>query len=118
MKILIVDDLAVNRYLLESILRSAHYEFVSTKNGIEALEQLRSDSFDVIISDILMPKMDGFQLLRECKKDPLLQKIPFIIYTATYTEKKDMEFGLSLGAIRYIIKPSEPDVLFHSLKRH
>ena len=116
MKILIVDDLAVNRYLLESILRSADYEFVSTKNGIEALLQLRSDSFDVIISDILMPKMDGFQLLRECKKDPLLKKIPFIIYTATYTEKKDAEFGLSLGAIRYIIKPSEPDVLFQLIE--
>ena len=116
MKILIVDDLAVNRYLLESILRSGTYEFISTTNGIEALKHLRSESFDVIISDLLMPKMDGFQLLRECKKDIHLRNIPFIIYTATYTDKKDVEFGLSLGAIRYIIKPSEPDVLFQFIE--
>lgn len=116
MKVLIVDDLQANRYLIESMLRLDNWEFVSTRNGIEALKQLRSGSFDAIISDLLMPKMDGFRLLRECKKDPLLQNIPFIIYTATYTDKKDEEFGLSLGALRYIIKPSEPDVLFGLIK--
>jgi PAS domain S-box-containing protein len=112
MKILIVDDVAANRYLLETIFRSGGYEFVSAADGIEALDTLRADSFDAIISDILMPHMDGFQFLRECKKDPVLKKIPFIFYTATYTAKKDEEFGLALGAIRYIIKPSEPDLLF------
>ncbi|MDO9550094.1 MAG: histidine kinase dimerization/phosphoacceptor domain -containing protein [Methanoregula sp.] len=116
MKILIVDDIAVNRQLLEAIMRYNNYEFASAVNGIEALTRLRADSFDAIISDILMPKMDGFRLIRECKKDPALKKIPFIFYTATYTEKQDAEFGLSLGAERYLIKPMDPVEFLRTLK--
>jgi len=114
-RILIVDDKKENRYLLESMFGAKGYMTESAANGIEAQGHLKKEHFDVIISDLLMPKMDGFQLLRECKKDPLLNKIPFIIYTATYTDKKDIEFGLSLGAARYIIKPAEPDVLLYQL---
>ncbi len=107
MKILIVDDLEVNLELLEARLAGSGYEVTCTKNGVEALEKLKKDSFDMIISDILMPKMDGFQLCRECKKDDTLRKIPFVFYTATYTDKKDEEFALSLGAERFIVKPME-----------
>jgi PAS domain S-box-containing protein len=114
-RILIVDDTKENRYLLESMFGAKGYMTESAANGIEAQGHLKKEHFDVIISDLLMPKMDGFQLLRECKKDPLLNKIPFIIYTATYTDKKDIEFGLSLGAARYIIKPAEPEVLLYQL---
>jgi PAS domain S-box-containing protein len=115
-KILSVDDKAENRLLVESMLTPHGYTVVSATNGIDALEKLRKEPFDVIISDLLMPKMDGFQLLHECKKDPALNKIPFIIYTATYIGKKDIEFGLSLGAVRYIIKPVEPDEFLAMLK--
>lgn len=116
MKILIVDDNINNLYLLDVLFKGAGYDIVSAKNGIEALEKLRTEPFDGIVSDILMPVMDGFRLIRECKKDPVLQQIPFIFYTATYTEKKDEEFGLSLGAIRYIIKPAEPEDLLRQIR--
>jgi two-component sensor histidine kinase/CheY-like chemotaxis protein len=116
LKILIVDDIAANRYLVEAILRSEQFEFVSVINGIEALKKLRTDFFDLIISDLMMPKMDGFILLHECKKDPILKKIPFIIYTATFTEKNDIEFGLSLGAERYLIKPLDPTDFQHIIR--
>jgi len=116
MKILIVDDDNKNLYLLEILLKSEGYEVVTATNGIEALEKLRASLFEGIISDILMPVMDGFRLIRECKEDPSLRQIPFIFYTATYTEKKDEEFGLSLGAIRYIIKPTEPDDLLMQIR--
>ncbi len=116
MKILIVDDVEENLYLLEMILGSNGYESVTAKNGIEALKILRKDSIDLIVSDVLMPKMDGFQLCRECKKDEKLKNIPFIFYTATYTEKKDEEFALSLGAEKYIIKPEDPVIFLKIIK--
>ncbi len=109
MKILIVDDIEENLYLLETILKGSGYEVVSSKNGVEALERIKEDSIDMIISDILMPKMDGFQLCKECKKDESFRKIPFIFYTATYINKKDEEFALGLGAEKFIRKPLEPD---------
>ncbi|MCX6684496.1 MAG: PAS domain S-box protein [Methanoregula sp.] len=115
MKILIADDNSKNLYMLEVLLKGVGHKVVTAKNGIEALGKLRANKFDGIISDILMPNMDGFRLIRECKKDPLLRQIPVIFYTATYTEKKDEEFGLSLGVIRYIIKPVEPEELLRQI---
>jgi PAS domain S-box-containing protein len=115
-KILIADDNSQNLYLLEVMLKGAGYDVVTAKNGVEALEKLHESRFDGIVSDILMPRMDGFRLIRECKKDPALRQVPFIFYTATYTEMKDEEFGLSLGAIRYIIKPAEPEELLLQIR--
>ncbi len=105
--ILIVDDLRVNLELLEARLEGEGFETISASNGVEALEILRSHKVDLIISDILMPKMDGYALCRECKTDERLRRIPFIFYTATYTDKKDEAFALSLGAEKFVIKPAK-----------
>lgn len=109
MKILIVDDRMENRYLLESSLRTGGYDVLVATNGVEALEILHDTPVDMIVTDILMPKMDGFQLCREVKGDENLKKIPFIFYTASYTTPDDKKFGLKIGADRYIIKPMDPD---------
>jgi len=116
MKTLTVDDKEENLLLLETLLKASGHEVVSAKNGVEALERLKKDSIDMIISDILMPKMDGFRLCRECKRDDSLRKIPFVFYTATYTDKKDEEFALSLGAERFIVKPMGPDEFIKVIK--
>ncbi len=108
MRILSVDDNPENLYLIEAIARAHRYEVVSASNGLEALEKLAVQSFDLIVSDILMPAMDGFQLCRTVKNDERLKQIPFIFYTATYTAKQDEELGLALGASRFIVKPIEP----------
>ena len=110
MKILIVDDNKENIYLLEILLAGKGYEVVSAFNGAEAMEILEKQNFQLIISDILMPVIDGFQFCRLAKKDKKLKKIPFIFYTATYTDKKDEQFALKLGANVFIRKPAEPDV--------
>ena len=109
MKILNVDDNAENRYLIETLGQANGFEVVSARNGLEALEVLDRQPVDLIVSDVLMPEMDGFQLCHEVKSRERTLHIPFIFYTATYTAEQDAELGLSLGASRYILKPADPD---------
>jgi len=108
MNVLVVDDQYVNRYLLEKLLIGNGFSVFSAEDGFEALLIAQNNPLDLIISDILLPKMDGFQFCREIKSDPLLKKIPFIFYTAAYNEKKDQDFAESLGADRFVVKPVDP----------
>lgn len=110
-RILIVDDNPQNLYMLDFLLRTNQFSVDQALNGVEALKLARENPPDLVISDILMPTMDGFRLCRIWKNDYELNQIPLIFYTATHTEKKDEEFALSLGADRYIIKPTDPDEL-------
>jgi len=116
MKILIVDDIEENLYMLETLLKGSGYKVVIAKDGVEALNKLKEEPIDMIVSDILMPKMDGFQLCRQCKRENSLKNIPFVFYTATYIDKKDEEFALSLGAEKFIVKPIEPEAFLKILE--
>ena len=110
-RVLIADDNAQNLYLLETVLKSQGYDIISAGNGAEALELALKNPPDIIVTDILMPVMDGFELCRRWRAHELLSRIPFIFYTATYTDLKDEKFALSLGADRFVIKPQQPEVL-------
>jgi len=114
--ILIVDDNKENLYMIEVLLRKTGFEIVAADNGKEALEKARVTPPDMIVSDILMPVMDGFTLCREWKSDERLGRIPFVFYTATYTDQKDIDLGLSLGAERFLIKPMDPKALLETLQ--
>jgi len=108
MKVLVVDDLYINRYLLEKLLEGNGLEVISAVDGADAYEKVQSGEIDLIISDILYPRMDGFQFCREIKSNEAYKHIPFVFYTAAYTEEKDQEFAYHLGADRYILKPTDP----------
>ncbi|MHA1727703.1 MAG: PAS domain S-box protein [Promethearchaeota archaeon] len=117
MKILIVDDKKENLYLLERIIKKIGYEVVIAENGKQALEKLMviSDIL-IVISDILMPVMDGFQLCKTVRSNKKFDNVFFVFLTATYTEKEDEDFGLSLGADLFLKKPLEPQKLVIDIK--
>jgi CheY-like chemotaxis protein len=103
--ILVVDDSQQNIYQLQVLLRSDGYQVVTAGDGAEALSTARQDPPDLIVTDGLMPVMDGFTLCRECQQDERLKAIPLIFYTATFTDDRDRQLALRLGARRYLVKP-------------
>ncbi|MBN1547808.1 MAG: PAS domain S-box protein [Syntrophaceae bacterium] len=115
-KIMVVDDEEQNRIYLQTLFQSQGFTVITAVNGAKALEAARKDPPHIIISDALMPVMDGFMLCREWKKDDRLKKIPFVFYTATYTDPKDEKLALEMGADLFIIKPQEPDILLGKIK--
>jgi len=120
--ILIVDENAESRYMLERLLASRGHQIMAAQNGQEALQSARLNMPDVIISDIMMPVMNGFKLCCEVKKDPGLRHIPFIFYAATFVEKTDEKLAMTLGASRFVVKPTEGEafleILDDVLKEH
>jgi PAS domain S-box-containing protein/putative nucleotidyltransferase with HDIG domain len=110
-KIIVADDDEQNLSYLETLFNTHGFHVTTASNGAKALEAARKNPPDIIISDILMPVMDGFMLCREWKKDSRLKKIPFVFYTATYTDPKDEKLALDMGADLFIVKPQEPDIL-------
>ncbi len=115
-RILIVDDNPNNLYMLECLLKGYQHEVIAAGNGRDALEKALVHPPNLIITDILMPVMDGYELCRRWKEEERLKHIPFVFYTATYTEKKDEEFALSLGADRFLVKPQDPDDFMMAIK--
>ncbi|MDD4686932.1 MAG: response regulator [Candidatus Cloacimonetes bacterium] len=117
MRILNVDDNSDNLLLLQSLLGTNDNTFFDAKNGREALKILAEQEIDLVISDILMPIMDGFTLCKEIRSNPKLHNIPFIVFTATYTGQKDEVLARKMGADDFIVKPCEPDELVRRIDK-
>jgi two-component system chemotaxis sensor kinase CheA len=101
--VLVVDDSLTTRTLERSILEVHGYTVRVAVDGVEALAQLRADPVDLVITDIQMPRLDGFGLLAEMKKDPRLARLPVIV-VSSLARREDQERGLALGADAYIVK--------------
>jgi len=115
MKILIVEDNEDSRILLMKQLRAHGHEVIAATDGVEALQQALAEIPDIMISDIMMPNMDGYQLCQQCKQNDKLRDIPFVFYTATYNKEEDEKFALSLGADAFVPKPTEFDTFVQML---
>ena len=112
-KILVVeDDSDLNRFLALS-LRGAGYEVVSCFNGLEALEQMENNKFDLLLTDIMMPKMNGFELAESVRATD--KNTPIIFLTAK-DDKPSKMLGFSVGIDEYVTKPFDIDVLMMSIK--
>jgi diguanylate cyclase (GGDEF)-like protein/PAS domain S-box-containing protein len=111
MKILCVEDNEFSRYLLETVLTAHHHQVVTSQDGEAAWQIVQQQSVDLIISDIMMPRLDGFDLCYRIKSSPAWSATPFIFYSASYTQPSDIRFALRLGADRFLIKPLKPEQL-------
>jgi PAS domain S-box-containing protein len=110
-RLLVVDDREESRAYLATLFCGHGWTVEQAHHGAEALELARREKPDLVISDLLMPVMDGYALLRQWRADPTLRAVPFVICTATYTEPSDEQLALDLGADAYIRKPTEPGEL-------
>jgi len=107
--ILVVEDIPNVLELLEVTLRFQGYEVISAQNGEEALKMLEKETPALIITDILMPKLDGFALVQKLRSNPKTLAIPVIFLSATYVTPEDRAFAMSLGASRFIEKPIDTE---------
>ena len=106
-KILLVDDEERILYFLKTKLKSLGYDVILANNGIEALEQIQGQEPDLVIMDVIMPKMDGFETLKELRT---LSSVPVIMLSAMGDDSNKIK-GLGLGADDYLPKPFNPDEL-------
>ncbi len=116
-KILIVDDISKSLEVLKAILSITDYKLYTSKSGQEALHLLQRKNIDLILLDISMPDMDGFEVCRRIKKDPKTEEIPVIFITAR-TEVDDIVKGFEVGGIDYINKPVNAEELLQRVKTH
>jgi DNA-binding NarL/FixJ family response regulator len=103
-KILVIEDEPEMRRNITALLRYNDYQPVAAENGVDGVEVARREKPDLILCDVMMPKMDGFGVLQALQKDAALARIPFIFLTAK-GEKDDLRDGMNLGADDYLTKP-------------
>jgi CheY-like chemotaxis protein len=109
-RILLVEDTPDLLANITDVLTMEGFEVIPSRDGVEALEKLSMTIPDLIITDILMPRMDGFTLIETLKADEVLRKIPVLIFTAKAT-KENEDQGLKTGAVQYLKKPCPTDYL-------
>jgi two-component system alkaline phosphatase synthesis response regulator PhoP len=114
-KVLIAEDQPHIRTLMLYKLQNSGYDVVAVENGIEALEKARSENPDVVLLDVMMPLMTGFEVLAALRKDERTRSIPVLLVTAQSREEEVLK-GLEMGADDYITKPFSPNELAARIK--
>jgi two-component system, sensor histidine kinase and response regulator len=115
--ILVVDDISKNLQVVGTVLRRENYRVVPATSGPQALERVQADPPDLILLDLMMPEMDGLEVCRQLKADPVTQRIPVIFLTAS-NEMEHLVRGFEMGAVDYITKPFKPPELLARVRTH
>jgi DNA-binding response OmpR family regulator len=115
-KILIVEDNIVILTMQKQIFEMEGYEIVTAQEGMDALKKIHKDKPDVVLLDVNIPGMNGFELCRQIKDDPALQKIIVVMISAVYYSDEDAKKGMAMGADAYFTKPYENEVLQGKIK--
>ncbi len=113
--LLIIEDIPNILELLDVTLRFKGYEVMTAHNGEEALDVIEKQRPALVITDILMPKMDGFTFVYRLRSNPVTQGIPVIFLSATYIAPEDKDFALTIGATRFLEKPIDNDELLSTI---
>ena len=116
-KILIVDDNKKNRYLISFILEKNGFEVITATHGFEGVEAARKQRVDLVIMDIKMPKMDGYEATREIRKLEDYQSVPIIALTS-YAMAEDKKKALEAGCDGYIAKPINPETFMDEIRKY
>ena len=107
--ILVVEDVPNILDLLTVTLRFKGYPVITARNGVEGLDRVSEQRPAMVVTDILMPKMDGFAMMHKLRTNPLTNMIPVVFLSATYVTPEDKKFALSLGAARFLEKPVDTE---------
>jgi len=116
MKILIVDDDKTTRKLLSLYLKGSGFEVVTAENGLNALEKLGSDTFQLVLTDLNMPFMDGIEFLKAMKSKPGTSNIPALMLT-TETDEEERQRAIEAGADGYLSKPVTAEVVAAKIRQ-
>lgn len=114
--VLVVDDSPSQREMIATLLRTVGMQVAVASNGEEALEYLKSSLPDLVITDVVMPKMNGYEFCRKLKKNPATEHIPVLMCTSK-GEEFDRYWGMKQGADAYIAKPFKPNDLNQAVRQ-
>lgn len=116
-KILVVDDEPDIVRVVVKIMGARGHELRTAADGFEALDKVREERPDLVILDLNLPRMDGFEVCRRLKSDAATRDIPIVMMTAAYVSVEDARKGEGIGADEYVVKPFLREVLIHNVER-
>jgi CheY-like chemotaxis protein len=116
-RILVVDDEPDIVRVVVKILASRGHQMTTASDGEEALETMKADPPDVVILDLNLPRLDGWEVCKRIKADPATQHVPVVMMTAAYVSVDDARAGAGAGADEYLVKPFLREVLIHNVER-
>jgi twitching motility two-component system response regulator PilH len=114
--VLVVEDSVTQREMIEDLLKGSGLIVKTAGDGVEALEQMQGNCPDIVVMDIVMPRMNGYELCRRIKTDPKTERIP-VVMCSSKGEEFDRYWGMKQGADAYIAKPFQPQELVGTVKQ-